>query len=339
MKAIKIGGRRIGGNFPCYVVAEIGNNHNGSISLAKKMILAAKRAGADAVKFQAYKTGEFISKRLQPDAFKKFKKTEFSEKQFSLLKKFSDKNKIGFFASVFDFESADAMERTGVPCFKIASGDLTNLPLIAYAAKKRKPIILSAGMATAGEIKKAIEAVHSAGNKKIILLHCNATYPAKINELNLKRILTLGEKFNAVVGLSDHSTDAIVPAIAVAGGAKMVERHFTIDKKLPGPDNGMSATEKELKKIIENIRTAAAALGSSRIFQVEPKKEITLSRRGAFAAISIAKGEKISFSNMQLKRPCAGIKADEIKKAVGRRAKRNIAKGKPITWNEIGGEK
>jgi sialic acid synthase SpsE len=334
MKAIGIGKRLIGGNAPCYIIAEIGLNHNGSTRLAKKMIAAAKKAGADAVKIQAYKT-ESLAGEKDRSAFKTFKRAELNQAQFRQLKRFADKKKIDFFASVFDFQSADAMEHVGVKCFKIASGELTNTPLLLHIASKGKPLLLSTGMATESEIKEALKAIFSTGNRKVVLLHCIAEYPAMPQKLNLKKIPLLEKRFGLATGFSDHSLGITAGIAAVPLGAKVLEKHFTIDKKMPGPDQWLSIDPEELKQLVAAVRLTEKALGKAGFSVVEPKKQIIAARKSLFAAKEILAGEKIAAKKIALRRPAIGILPKDFNKVLGKKAKAKIKAGQAITWRMV----
>ncbi|MDP2974566.1 MAG: N-acetylneuraminate synthase family protein [Candidatus Diapherotrites archaeon] len=334
MQTIKIGGREIGSGRPCYIIAEIGLNHNGSAALAKKMISAAKKCGADAVKFQAYKTAKFVD-RKQKAMYDFLRKSELTEGQFAELKKYADKKKICFFASVWNFESADLMQKLKAPCFKIGSGELTNLPMLKHVAEKKKPVIVATGMAALSEIRDALNVIYSTGNRKAILLHCVSQYPPAADKLNLRKIQFFEKKFHVPVGFSDHSLGNAVAIAAVALGACVIEKHFTLDKTLPGPDQALSADIKELKELVESIRLTERALGSAKAGVVEPKEQRVLSRKSLYAAEEIKAGERITSKKIAMMRPAVGIEPKHLAKVIGKRAKARIPFGEVITWQKI----
>lgn len=334
MKTVKIGNKKIGGNSPCYIIAEIGINHLGKMKLAEKMIQAASEAGADAVKFQAYKSEGFASKEKMQD-YKTFKSCELNEKQFRQIKKIAGKKGLEFFASAFDAESADLLQKLQIPCFKIGSGELTNIPLLKHIAKKKKPIILSTGLASELEIKQALKAIYSTGNKKVVLLHCVAEYPAPIEKLNLRKIAALKKKFKVPVGFSDHSLGINAAIAATALGAKAIEKHFTSDKNLPGPDQAMSSDAAELKRLVEAIRQTELALGTGSFKAVEGKKSRILARKSLAALQEIKAGETITEKKVFAKRPATGIGPNDIGRIIGKKAKAKIMQGETLTWKKI----
>jgi len=261
----KIGDKLIGEEEPCFIIAEAGVNHNGSIELAKKLIDAAKDAGADAVKFQTFKTENVVVKDAQKAEYQKettgegsqyemIKKLELTEEDFRELADYAKEKDIMFLSSPFDKESVDLLNELDVPAFKVGSGEITNLPLLRYIAKKEKPIILSTGMSTLGEIEEALDVIRSEGVEDIILLHCVSNYPARIEDVNLRALGTLKQAFKLPVGFSDHTLGITAPIAAVALGACVIEKHFTLDRNLPGPDHKASLEPEELKEMAKAIR-------------------------------------------------------------------------------------
>ncbi|MDI6917988.1 MAG: N-acetylneuraminate synthase, partial [Thermoplasmatales archaeon] len=299
---VKIGNRIIGKGNPCFIIAEAGVNHNGEMNLAKKLIDTAKNAKADAVKFQTFKTGKILIKEAPKAEYQKettgegtqyemIKKLELSEKDFKELAGYAKQRGIMFLSTPFDEESADLLEKLNVPAFKIGSGDLTNLPLLEYIAKKDKTIIISTGMATLDEVRDAVNAIKNAGNNQIILLHCTSNYPAKIGDCNLRAMHTLEKEFNVPVGYSDHTLGITVSVAAVAMGASVIEKHFTLDKNLPGPDHRASLEPDELKEMVKKIRNVEKALGTGEKKPAESEMETQkVARKSIVAKVNIQKG-------------------------------------------------
>ena len=289
------------------IIAEAGVNHNGSLSLAKKLIVAAKKCGADIIKFQKFKADNLATKfaklaDYQKENFKKniqykmLKRLELKDQDYKELYKFSKKNKIYFLCSCFDEESLRFLRFTKNRIIKIPSGEITNLPLLKYAGSLKKKIILSSGMSTINEISFALKTLIKSGTRKknITLLHCNTDYPTKLHDVNLRAFEELKNKFGLRLGYSDHTISQEVPMIAVALGAKVIEKHFTINKKLRGPDHKASFNPDEFKTLVKNIRNIEIILGKNKKFVTNSeKKNKLLVRKTLVARIKITRGEKI----------------------------------------------
>ena len=265
MEKIKISGKKwIGKGDPVFIIAEAGSNHDGKFLQAKKLIDIAAEAGADAVKFQLFRAdkiyppncGKIPGKSGEKiDLYKFLQQTELPFQWLSVLKKYAKERGLIFFAAPFDESAADELEKNNIDIYKIASPETTHLPLIKHIAKKQKPIILSTGFSKWGEVEEAIEAIYKEKNKKVILMHCVSSYPAPLEDFNLKIIETLKAAFNIPVGISDHSLDpVIVPRLAAALGADIIEKHFTLNKKLPGPDHHFALNPQELKLLVKEVR-------------------------------------------------------------------------------------
>ncbi len=348
MKIVKIGSKSIGDGEPCFIIAEAGVNHNGDIELAKKLVDIAVEAGTDAVKFQTFKAENVVTKNAPKADYQAkntgsnesqhemLKELELSEDEFKELYKYTKRRGIIFLSTPFDFESVDFLEELGVPAFKVSSADLTNLPFLKYIAEKRKPIILSTGMGTLGEIEEAINTIKNAGNEDIILLHCVTSYPAKFESLNLRAIQTLKEAFKLPVGFSDHSLGIYASIAAVALGAVVIEKHFTLDKNLPGPDHKASLNPEELKEMIEEIRIIEKALGDG-IKRAAPEEiEIRrVVRRSIVAKVDIPKGATITKDMITFKRPETGLSPKYYKEIIGKKARKKINKDEVITFELI----
>ena len=320
------------------VIAEAGVNHNGSIRIAKKLILAAKRAGADCIKFQTYKARELTTKKAkrfwnwegevkkkgnQFDSYSILDK--FNKKQYKILYNYCKKKKIEFQSTPFDINSVKILEEIGVSTYKIASCDITNFLLLEAIAKTKKPIFLSTGAANLEEIKNAIKFIKKF-NKRIVIMHCILCYPTKIENANLLSIDYLKNKFPKIpVGFSDHTLGTIAPTIATALGSVVTEKHFTIDKNLPkSADHWLSVNEKELKEIVENIKMAQKSLGKKikKKFMCETLTKKN-ARRSLVANKKIYKGDLFTKENLTTKRPGTGISADQYFKFLGTKSKHN----------------
>jgi len=341
-KEVKIGNKKIGGNNPTYIIAEIGSNHNKDKKIAKKMIDIASKAGADAVKFQTFKAEKLYSRKtpkLSKDGKKPFdliKSIELPREWQKELYQYATKKKIHFLSSPFDYEAVDELDKIGVPAFKIASFEITDLELLSYIAKRRKPVILSTGMASIEEIEEALNVIRSQGNDNIVLLHCNSAYPTPVEIVNLNVIKTMQASFEIPIGFSDHSLGIHIPVAAVANGAKVIEKHITLDRKMKGPDHNFAIEPDELKQMIQNIRDSEKAMGTGVKELSKKEKELyEKARRSVIAAQNIPKNTKITKKMLIVKRPGYGIKPKFISKVVGRTAKKDIDADQWITWNDI----
>ncbi len=329
-----------------FIIAEAGINHNGDVRIAKKLIAAAKACGADAIKFQAFKTGEFIIKEAQKAGHVKGKQSffemiqgwELSDRDYAELAKYAKKIGIIFFASVFGAHSLKVMKKIGVPLYKISSGDLNNVQLLKAVAKTGKPIIFSVGLGNLAEINQAVKILEKNKNE-LAILHCVSLYPPKAEELNLQRISQLKSKFpKQVIGYSDHTLDIFVPAASVLLGAKIVEKHFTLDKNMPGPDQPSSADPAEFKRLVSEIRFLEKAFnpGDKKIAPGAREKEMSKAfRRSLVAEVEIKKGEKITEAMLGIKRPGTGISASQLAKVIGRKAKIDLAKNSLIKFSDL----
>ena len=348
MQKIKISNRSVGEGEPCFIVAEAGVNHNGDINLAKRLVDVAKEAGADAVKFQTFTAEEIVTESAEKAPYQKettgaeesqfemIKRLELSEKDFGELFTYAQEKGIIFLSSPFDKGSVDLLDELGVPAFKIPSGEITNLPLLKYIARKKKPVILSTGMATFGEIEEALAAIRQEGVDEIILLHCVSCYPARIEDMNLRVMGTLRQAFGLPVGLSDHSLGITVPIAAVALGAYAIEKHFTLDKKLPGPDHRASLEPGELKEMVKALRDVEKALGNGiKRPTVEEEENKKVGRRSIVARVDIPAGAVITEEMLAIKRPGGGLEPKFISLLIGREAKANIISGEVITFPKV----
>jgi len=344
---IKIGNKLIGDNQPCFIIAEAGVNHNGNLKLAKKLITAAKKAGADAVKFQTFRPESLLTKEAPISEYQKGKKQEtqfelltrlqLKEKDFKEISAFCKKEKIIFFSTPSDEKSADLLEKLGVPAFKISSSDQTHIPLLRHIAKKKLPIIMSTGASYLKEVKEAVRTIRKEGNKEIILLHNTSLYPLPLKDVNLKAMLTLKKEFGFPVGYSDHTRGINVSLAAVALGAKVIEKHFTLDRNLPGPDHKASLEPQELQSLVQGTREIETALlGSGQKKPVKDEgQERELGWRSIVVEKDISKGTIIKRDMLAVKRPGKGIRPKYLDKFLGKKAKKDIKADSLIRWQDI----
>ena len=317
-----------------YVIAEGGLNHNGDINIAKKLIDSAKECGANAIKFQTYKTENFVRETNQ--YFDVFKNAELNFEQFEELKNYSKNIGLTFFSTPFDIESAEFLNQLEIPCFKIASSDLTNLPLITKIAKMQKPMIISSGLSTMNEINDAVNCCLFEGNNQIALLHCVANYPAQPNEVNMNVINTLKKTFGFPIGYSDNGESSLVDIVAVSMGANIIEKHFTLDKKMSGPDHGFSIDPNGLKSLISQIHEIDQMKGDGiKIPQFSEIKNRLTIRKSITAKRDLQQGEKIQEGDISIKRPADGIEPKYLTMILGKTINTNIKKDSPIFWSNI----
>jgi N-acetylneuraminate synthase/N,N'-diacetyllegionaminate synthase len=346
MKKIKIENKVIGEGEATFIIAEAGVNHNGDIELAKRLVDIASECGIDAIKFQTFKAENVVAKNTpkadyqikntgtNESQYEMIKKLELSEDEFKELYKYTKKKGLIFLATPFDFESADFLDDL-VPAFKISSTDLTNLPFLEYVAEKGKPIILSTGMGTLGEVEEAVNTIKEI-NDDLILLHCVTNYPASFESLNLRVIKTLKGAFKLPVGYSDHSLGIYAPISAITLGAVVIEKHFTLNKNLPGPDHKASLNPEELKEMVNAIRLIEKALGDGIKRPTPEEEEIKkVARRSLVANVDIPKGTVIKKEMIAIKRPGTGIEPKYLNVVIGKRAKRDIKKDEVLKWNMI----
>ena len=350
IKKIKIGNKFIGKNQPVFIIAEAGVNHNGRLDLALKLVDAAAAAGADAVKFQTFKAEQLVTKEGEMAEYQKknigktesqlemLKKLELKEKFYAPIVRRCKEKKIIFLSTPHGgFEAVDFLQKLGAPAFKFGSGDLNNLPVLQYAAKFKKPIILGTGMANMREVKDAVACIKKTGNDKIIVLHCTTNYPCPLDEVNLSATLTMMKELGVLVGYSDHTLGNQVPVMAATLGACVLEKHFTLDKTMPGPDHVASAEPAELKEIIESVKKVELILG--RATKKPNKSERALSkiaRKSVVAIKNIKKGEKFTKENLGIKRPGTGLSPKFFNLIIGKRARKNLLRDAIIKIGDYG---
>ncbi len=326
-----------------YIIAEAGVNHNGDVNLAKQMILEAKKAGADAVKFQTFTSENLVSLFAPKADYQKqttdqaesqlemLQKLELSYEHFTLLSHYAKEVGIEFLSTPFDHDSIDFLITLGMPLWKIPSGEITNKPYLMKIARTKKPIILSTGMSTMQEIGEALEVYFGYDLKCITLLHCNTEYPTPYQDVNLRAMRSLREAFGVNIGYSDHTKGIEIPIAAVAVGACVIEKHFTLDQTMPGPDHKASLEPTELTAMVNAIRNVEQAMGSS-IKQPSPSefKNRAIARKSIVANRDIRKGEIFTEDNLTVKRPGDGISPMKWDKVLGKIANRDFVKDEKI---------
>ena len=333
-----------------YIIAEIGSNHNGDMNLARKIIDAAVETGADAVKFQSWTPKSLIAREeyeantVYTDDPKKHwgslremvEEYYLREDQHKELKEYCDEKGVDFCSTPFSEEETDLLNELNVPFFKVASMDINNLRLLKYLAQFNKPVILSTGMATLGEIEQAIQTLEDAGNRHIMLLHCISVYPPKMENVNLRNITMLQQTFGYPVGFSDHTIGSAIPLASVALGACLIEKHFTIDKDLPGWDHMISANPDEMSEICRESKNITASLGGyRRVISEEEKLKMPKMRRSIVAAKNLKKGRILKKEDLVFKRPGSGISPDQEHVVIGRTVKNSIENDAVLRWEDF----
>ncbi|MCK4244564.1 MAG: N-acetylneuraminate synthase family protein [Candidatus Omnitrophica bacterium] len=336
MKKIKISDRLVGEEEPCFIIAEAGLNHGGDFKIAKEMVKVAADAGADAVTFQHILGDKFFAGIKKESSTNDWNKWQLSERELKELFEYASELNLLYTACVIDNESIDKIIEYGVSFFKIVSGDLTNLPFLEYCATKKLPILLSTGAAGLSEVEIALNTIQSVGNQDIVVYHTNSGYPTPPEGVNLRVMDTLKGAFGLPVGFCDHTLEIITPVVAVARGANVIEKHFTLDRSLKGPDYEVSLEPRELKEMVTNIRLCQKMLGS---FIKKPleyeQRTLEFARRSVVAGVKICKGTIITKGMLTFKRPGTGITPSLANLVVGRSAKVDIDEDEIITWDMI----
>jgi N-acetylneuraminate synthase len=340
MNEIQIGNCYIGKGHPPFIIAEAGINHNGDFEKALQLIDAASEAGADAIKFQTHmpefemlrdvKGADYIGGSL----YDLLEKTKLTEEEHIELKKYAEAKGIIFFSTPFSKEAADFLEEIGVLLFKIGSGELTNIPLLIHIAKKKKPMIISTGMSEISEIEETFRAVTKV-NPNIALMQCTSTYPTAYKDVNLKIIPMLEEKFDVPVGLSDHSEGIYTALGGVALGAKIIEKHFTIDRAWPGPDQKSSIEPSDLRELVNGAHIIFEALGANKVVLEDEIQIQHMARESVVSLKYIRHGQVITEEMVWTKRPGTGIPAKMLWNVIGKRAKREILPNSLIQWDDL----
>jgi len=343
INVMKIGNKQIGEGSPCFIIAELSANHNGSLEIAKETIRAAKRAGADAIKLQTY-TPDTLTIKSNKDYFKieggtlwdgktlydlygeAYTPWEWHKELFDLAKE----EGLVCFSSPFDFTAVDFLDELEVPAYKIASFEIQDIPLIEYAASKGKPIIMSTGIATLEDIELAVDTCRKAGNDDIALLKCTSSYPAPLDLANLNTILDMKERFGVEVGFSDHTYGSLAPVVATTLGAKIIEKHFILDKSVGGPDADFSLDEKEFDEMVKAVRDTESLLGKTSYEISEKVKKNRKFARSLFVVSDVKAGDVISDQNIRSIRPGYGLHPKHYKEILGKKFTRNIDQGEPL---------
>lgn len=346
---ISIDNLTIGEEYPVFIIAEIGVNHNGSLDLAKKMVLEAKACGADCVKFQTFKADRVVTQKAAKAKYQlgttdpaesqleMLRKLELKEDEYHELVAFCHDQGLVFLSTPYNIEDADFLDMLDVPAFKIASGQAVELHFLEHLARKGKPLLLSTGMCTLAEVDTAVRTIRQAGNNDIVVLQCTTNYPSRIEDCNLRAMVTMGQALNALVGYSDHTQSLTAALLSVALGACVVERHFTLDTTLPGPDQSSSSDPEEMRRLVAGIREAELALGSG-LKEPSSKEAENLPnmRRSLTATQNIQAGSVLTLENVTFKRPGTGINGRMATEAIGRTARCDISADTRITLDMLG---
>ena len=347
---ICINGRKIGAGEPIYIIAEMSANHNQDFDTAVSILKAAKESGADAIKLQTYTPGSLTidsdekyfrigkgtiweGKNLYELYGEAYTPWEWQPK----LKTIANEMGMDCFSTPFDPTSVDFLEEMDVPAYKIASFELVDLPLLRRVAETGKPIIMSTGMATLAEIDEGLHTIRKSGENQVVLLKCNSAYPAPPEEMNLRTIPHMKDAFNVPVGLSDHTLNIAVAVVAVALGACIIEKHFTLSRDNPGPDSPFSLEPHEFKEMVKAVRTAEQALGSISYQVTEQEAASRVFRRSLFVAKDVRKGEVFTPDNVRAIRPGHGLHTRYLDEVLGRCSDRDVKRGIPLSWDLIGG--
>ncbi|MCL5962262.1 MAG: N-acetylneuraminate synthase family protein [Chloroflexi bacterium] len=343
MAVTRFGDRLVGTGQPVFIVAEIGYNFD-TLEVARKTIDAAVDCGVDAVKFQTFRAETIVrrdaifpSEAGGGSQFEEFKRYELSEAQHLELFEYARQRGILCFSTPSHYDDVDLLERIGISVYKVGSDDLTNLPFLDFVARKKRPLMLSTGMATMSEVAEAVETVRAAGNEELILLHCVSNYPATdMATLNLRAMKSLARAFDVPVGFSDHTLGTEIALTAVALGATVIEKHFALSKDLPVPDASLSADPMEFRALVEGIRKVEAALGKGSKFPAASEKDMRRdTRKSIMAARPISKGTVITRDMLVIKRPAWGLEPKMLDRVLGRTAQVDLAEEEFVTWDKI----
>jgi N,N'-diacetyllegionaminate synthase len=333
------------------IIAEAGVNHNGNFEMAKKLIDVAKEAGADYVKFQTFKADHIVSKHARKADYQLKNFGEGDDTQYSMLKKlelpyewhhllkaYAEKSGIKFLSTAFDHESVDFLDALGIDFFKIPSGEITNKPYLQHIARKGRPVVLSTGMANMEEIRDAIHVLNAGGklNGKLTILHCNTEYPTPFSDVNLRAILSIAKEFSVPVGYSDHTLGTEVAVAAVAMGAVVIEKHFTLDRTLIGPDHKASLEPTELKSMVDQIRNIEEALGHGKKEPTESERRNILAvRKSLHYKKDLTAGASVTDQDLLIVRPSNGISPMKIEQVIGRKLKNSVTTGQAVSAQDF----
>lgn len=349
MKSIKFGDTSIGPDQPPYIIAEVGSNHNGDMDLCRRLIDAAAEAGANAVKFQSWSDKSLIAEEEYT------RNTEYSDKKkhFGSLREMvtayqltADQHReasahcrrrgIAFCSTPFSIEEANLLEELEVPFFKIASMDIVHLSLLKFVARKQLPVVISTGMATLAEIERAVATVRAEGNDQVVLLHCVSIYPPDFDTIHLRNMAMMQDTFDVTVGFSDHTLGTAIPLAAIALGASVIEKHFTLDQEMAGWDHAISANPEQLRTIVVEGRNIFTSLGERKRIvspaEIEKRKKF---RRSLVATRKLDRGHVLTEADLDAKRPGTGIAPDEITYVLGRRLSSDVAADQVLQWEHL----
>jgi len=335
---------------PVYIIAEAGVNHNGKVELARQLIDAAKAAGADAVKFQTFKTEKILTRNTSMAAYQKnnlksedtqyemVKALELSYEDFAGLQGYAAAIGIDFLSTPDEEDSLNFLaDELALPWIKIGSGEVTNLPFLRQIASKQKPMILSTGMSTLGEVERAVQVIRECTTQELVLLHCTTNYPCPVEEVNLRAMQTLKQAFNLRVGYSDHTIGSEVPVAAVALGAEIIEKHLTLDKTMNGPDHRASLDTAEFTEMVRQIRGVEKALGNGIKWPNPSEEKIKpLVRRRIVAAHDLAAGTSLVWAHLSFKRADRGLFVEQANSIIGRCLATSLVADEPLDWNSVG---
>ncbi len=347
-KTLQLDSNSVGEGHPCYIIAEIGSNHNRDLETAKRLIDVAKNCSCDAVKFQSYTSDGLYSvytprisemegrSKSGETPYELIKRIQMPVEWHEILKEYCSSIGITFCSTPFDESMVEVLESVNVPFYKISSYDITHYPMLSKIAKTGKPVIMSTGSSDLDDIKSAVRVLEDNDCNDYALLHCISQYPAKYEDINLRCINTLKTIFNCPVGFSDHSTDFVSSALAVSLGASIIEKHITLDKKSFGPDHPFSLEPDDLKQFVRTIRDAEVIMGSpvKKVLKSEEENHL-IARRSLIAAVDIKKDEVITEDKVVIKRPSLGIHPKYLETVIGKTAKVDIPKDRWITWDHL----
>lgn len=348
MHTIHIPGKKISPTGPVFIIAEAGVNHNGDLGLAKQLIDAAKEAGVDAVKFQLFHADKLVTRKARQAAYQRknigveesqyemLKRLELPDEAFVALKAYAEARGLIFMATPFDHTAIDFLYELGVPLFKVGSGDLTNLPFLHHMASKGLPLIVSTGMARIEEVQAAQQVIEATGNTQVVFLHCTSNYPCPMEEVNLRAMDTLRAETNCLVGYSDHTEGILVPVAATSRGAVVIEKHYTLDRNLPGPDHKASLEPSELTEMVTQIRRVETVLGSPHKQPADSEIEVAkVARKSLVVLEDLLEGAVLEWAMLSAKRPGTGISPAEVERVIGKRLRQAVPADTVLTWDML----
>ena len=348
MREVKIGNKIIGDNQPVFIVAEAGVNHNGNFKLAKKLIDVAAKANVDAIKFQTFDPDTLVTQSAATADYQAKDENKTDKNQYDMLKRlmlprawhrelkqYAENKNLVFLSTPFSLDDAVFLKKLGIKAIKVSSTDTENIPYLAEIAKWNLPIILSTGMSALPEIKESVRTIQKAGNNKLIVLHCTTNYPTPYKESNIRVITTLQKGLkNIPIGFSEHTIGIEVAVASVALGTRLIEKHFTLDRRMPGPDHFASLEPDELGQLVLSVRHVESALGTGKKVPFASEKKISeIARKSLVAAHDIVPGKKLTHDDIAIKRPGTGIKPKFLNKIIGRRTKDKIRKDQLLNWD------